>query len=202
MAHAARPPRRKIPRIIVPPPRLPRIHKPNKVSAFILAPAGVCRENLHGKTRWRSCGNARITPSSRSRLSGRWPCRPAYRRSRDRPPLGGWVWTSFPGARLCPAPRGISRSTSECRAALNYFHAPFFAKLLRLVSATQPRSGCVPRLAAFACLRLNVCRESAYKIPPSRAAAQPPRTRIGRWQATLVFAPETQGCQARFSWLE
>jgi hypothetical protein len=60
------------------------------------------------------------------------------------------------GARLCPAPRGISRSTSERRTVLNHSNAPDIAKLLRLVSATQPRFGGVPRLAAFAGLRLNV----------------------------------------------
>lgn len=46
------------------------------------------------------------------------------------------------------------------------------AKLLRLVSATQPRSGGVPRLAAFACLRLNVWRElanqTAFPGPPHK----------------------------------
>jgi len=39
---------------------------------------------------------------------------------------------------------------------LNHSNVPGNAKLLRLVSATPPRSGGVPRLAAFACLRLNV----------------------------------------------
>ncbi len=35
-------------------------------------------------------------PSSRSRLSGRWTCRPFCNQSRDRRPPGGWVWTLSP----------------------------------------------------------------------------------------------------------
>ena len=90
-------------------------------------------------------------------------------------------------------------NVESCRIISN---APPVAKLLRLVSATQPRSGGVPRLAAFACLRLNVWREPATQTEPTRAAAQSRRARFGRRQAALVFAAETKGRQARFSRLE
>jgi len=39
-----------------------------------------------------------------------------------------------------------SRSTSECRVVLNHSHKPLVAKRLRLVSATQPRSGRIKTL--------------------------------------------------------
>ena len=45
------------------------------------------------------------------------------------------------GARLCPVPSGISRSTSERRAGLFPAHAHCGAEPLRLVATTQPRSG-------------------------------------------------------------
>ena len=45
------------------------------------------------------------------------------------------------GARLCPVPGRISRSGFEHGAASKSFNAAYGATLLRLVSATQPRSG-------------------------------------------------------------
>src|SRR6266850_501875 len=61
---------------------------------------------------------------------------------------------------------------------VEFFHASLIAKLLRLVSATQPRSGGVPRLATFACLRLNVWREPATQTASSRTAAQSRRAEL------------------------
>ena len=84
------------------------------------------------------------------------------------PNLNG-VASSAPavGARLG---RRSAAASPEHRSASEPSSRIVVAKLLRLVSATQPRSGDVPRLAAFAGLRLNV----RVSQPPKPRRPRPP----------------------------
>src|SRR5437773_2214831 len=76
------------------------------------------------------------------------------------------------GAWPCPAWRGISRSTSEHQAVLNFSQ---YARQCEAAAAgfrdTAALRG-VLRLAAFVGLRLNVWREPVSQTASSRAAAQ------------------------------
>ena len=81
---------------------------------------------------------------------------------------------SAAGARLCPAPSGISRSASPPRGGSISSYASGDAQPLGLVAATQPRSvrapperGCVPRRAGSAAARPH---GEAAQFHPTRPA--------------------------------
>src|SRR6266700_183412 len=104
----------------------------------------------------------------------------------------------FGGARLCGRPAAGRLNVGSCRI-FSMRSVMQNAKLLRLVSATQPRSAGIPRVAAFASFRLNTRREPASQTASSRTAAQSRCARFGRMQAALVVATQDGGRQARLS---
>ncbi len=78
----------------------------------------------------------------RRKILAAHPC-PTQLSLRPRPnaPFPVAVSRPAPGARLCPAPGGISRSSFAMRTGEENFPAAQPADALRLVAATQPRSG-------------------------------------------------------------
>ena len=106
---------------------------------------------------------------------------------------------SAAGARLCPAPSGISRSASARRGGSISSYASGDAQPLGLVAATQPRPvrtpperGCVPRRAGSAAARPH--GEAARFHPPRRAM----RSRCG-WSPRHSRAPSERRRSAALS---